>query len=102
MLQEAEFFIFLTKIKKSCKSGQFFSSRVSQDVLRRCRLVEKYFNIQLNEVVMSDKSSFDRLIGEIKQFKVGAAASNQYGYNDCIHAIRIFREFLLANMSEID
>ena len=75
MLQEAEFFIFLPEVKKSSKSGRCFSSRVSWDVLRRCRLVEKCFNIQLNEVVMFDKLGFDRLIEKIKQSEVGATAS---------------------------
>lgn len=101
MLRETEFFVFLTSIKKSAKSGHLFSLRVSRDILRRCRLVERHLNIQLSDAIVMDASTFDNLIELIKKSKVGATVSNRYGYNDCIHAIRIYREFLMTKAIEI-
>ncbi len=94
MEYECEFIYFLTQFKRSSKSGNTFSVRVSRDVVRRCKLVEKSLDLEFSEKHIFDTDGVQKIIQLIKAKKLSSSSASPYGYNDLIHAVRIYCEFL--------
>ncbi|CAM8668269.1 hypothetical protein MCEMIEM13_02457 [Comamonadaceae bacterium] len=93
MKHEIEFRNFLTTRKVSSKTGRPYSLKVANDVVSRCKLVERVFEIDFSEHSITPTST-ERLCEQIKLEQTTSTDRAPYAYNALILAVRTYLEFL--------
>lgn len=95
MKHEAEFKTFLMTEKRSARTNQPFSAKVTSDTLSRCKAVERALGIELSARTVGSDAAAQRLCIQIKEGRVSSTEARPYAHNELILALRTYREFLV-------
>lgn len=93
MKHEHEFRTFLMTQKRSSRTKQLFSPKVTSDTVSRCKTVERLMSIELSSETVGSDASCLRLCAQIKATKLSSTDARPYAHNELILAIRTYREF---------
>jgi hypothetical protein len=96
MKHEAEFKEFLTTKKRSVRTGNFYSTKVVSDMVRRCKATEHSLNIELSPETMRDAAFVLEICKKIRAMKLTSTDGNPNNHNSLVHAVKVYCEFLSA------
>ena len=96
MKHEEEFKAFLTTVKRSGKTGEVYSAKVANDILRRCKTAEQSLSIELSETTMGDSEFVEQACRTIRVMKMTSTPGNPNNHNSLIHSLKVYCEFLAS------
>jgi hypothetical protein len=100
MKYETEFRAFLRTEKRTARTNQPFSSKVASDTVSRCKKVERLMSIELSGKSLGSDAACIRLCAQIKGERLSSTEGLPYAYNELIHAVRTYREFIVKFANE--
>lgn len=93
MEHQVEFRGYLTNVRKSVKTGKAYAPKVVTDILRRCRLVEAAFAMELTEQLV-DSGATAEICERIRLDRLGSTETTPYTYLSLINSVRIYDDFV--------
>lgn len=94
MKNELEFASYLKTVKRSSRTGEFYSTKVASDTISRCKLVERLMDFQMSGSTLRSDAATQAICDQIKSSKMSSTPSRPYVYNELVHAVRLYREYL--------